>query len=275
MDRCAVFVDAGYVYAAGGQLCCGTRSRKELKLEPKPLLELLAKEAAAATSMPVLRTYWYDAARDGIRTQEQRSIAALPDVKLRLGRLNGQNQQKGVDALIYRDMITLSQQRAVNDIVLLSGDEDLREGVRAAQDYGVRVVLIGIAADQGYNQSEELTYEADRLVTWNRDSLLPVFSLRPKAPQPNLSATVTITENSDLATTADYTVHAVEFAKQWMAAATEAEVLELRNDSPRIPRPLDVELMLHVEQKVGATLAEAETARRKVRAAWWRAIGNA
>jgi hypothetical protein len=27
MDRCAIMVDAGYVYAAGGILCCDTPSR--------------------------------------------------------------------------------------------------------------------------------------------------------------------------------------------------------------------------------------------------------
>ena len=72
---------------------------------------------------PTLRLYWYDAAKDGIRTAEQLKIAELPQVKLRLGRLNSQRQQKGVDALIYRDMITLAQNRAVTQMVLVSGDE--------------------------------------------------------------------------------------------------------------------------------------------------------
>jgi len=44
---------------------------------------------------PILRTYWYDAAQDGIPTSEQLVIASLPFVKLRLGRLSGGHQKGG------------------------------------------------------------------------------------------------------------------------------------------------------------------------------------
>lgn len=173
MDRCAVLVDAGYLFAEGGKLCCGTPARGRSALRPFLAVELLQKVALETTQLPVLRTYWYDGARDGIRTQEQREVAGLPNVKLRLGRLNASNKQKGVDALIYRDLITLAQHRAISDAVLLSGDEDLREGVRAAQDYGVRVVLVGIAcADgNGHNQSEELVLDADHLAVLSKPQL--------------------------------------------------------------------------------------------------------
>jgi hypothetical protein len=46
-------------------------------------VELLQAVALQTTQLPVLRTYWYDAARDGIRTQEQREVAGLANVKLR------------------------------------------------------------------------------------------------------------------------------------------------------------------------------------------------
>jgi len=130
MDRCAVLVDAGYLYAEGGKLCCGTRGRGRSALQPSLAVKLLEKVALETTQLPVLRTYWYDGARHGIRTQEQREVAGLPNVKLRLGRLNANNEQKGVDALIYHDLMTLAQHRAVSDAVLLSGDGDLCEGVR-------------------------------------------------------------------------------------------------------------------------------------------------
>jgi hypothetical protein len=93
MDRCAVLVDAGYLYAEGGKLCCGTPARGHSALQPFLAVELLQKVALETTQLPVLRTYWYDGARDGIRTQEQREVAGLPNVKLRLGRLNTRNQQ--------------------------------------------------------------------------------------------------------------------------------------------------------------------------------------
>ena len=87
-------------------------------------------------------------------------------MKLRLGRLNTNNQQKGVDALIYRDLMTLASERAVTDAFLISGDEDLREGVKAAQDRGVRVVLVGIETTSGFNQSRQgFVSEADELIT--------------------------------------------------------------------------------------------------------------
>ena len=85
----------------------------------------------------------------------------MPNVKLRLGRINAKNQQKGVDALIYRDLTTLARERAICDAFLLAGDEDLREGVKAAQDMGVRVTLIGI------DQNEPLRHTA-REAFWNR-----------------------------------------------------------------------------------------------------------
>ena len=62
-------------------------------------------------------------------------------------------------------MITLAQHQAITEVVLVSGDEDLHEAVRTVQDYGVRVVLVGITAARGFNQSRELVCEADRLWT--------------------------------------------------------------------------------------------------------------
>lgn len=268
MDRCAVFVDAGYVYAAGGKLCCNTRSRKEMQLDAKPLVDLLTDAAEEVTGVQVLRTYWYDGAKDSIRTQEQRAIAALPDVKLRLGRLNGRNEQKGVDALIYRDMITLAQLRAVSDIVLVSGDEDLREGVRAAQDYGVRVVLVGITAERGYNQSEELTYEADRLITLDRADLASSFSAR--IPVEAAEGNVPVVPVASSA----HEAYAVEFAEQWLSAAQDAEVLELLAVKPRIPRPLDIELMSYVTTRLGVSIEDEDAVRRDVRATWWGEVGR-
>ena len=72
---------------------------------------------------------------------DQQVIAGLPRVKLRLGRLvarKGGVEQKGVDSLIVHDLITLVHERAAATMFLLAGDEDLREGVAAAQHLGVQ-----------------------------------------------------------------------------------------------------------------------------------------
>ena len=54
--------------------------------------------ATKASRLPALRTYWYDGARDRIPTAEHQMIADLPNVKLRLGRLNKNNQRRSGDA---------------------------------------------------------------------------------------------------------------------------------------------------------------------------------
>src|SRR5207244_3060826 len=73
----------------------------------------------------LLRVYWYDAARDRVPTIDQRVIAQMPWVKLRLGNLNARGQQKGVDAQIRADMEALARHRAITDAVLIAGDEDM------------------------------------------------------------------------------------------------------------------------------------------------------
>jgi uncharacterized LabA/DUF88 family protein len=79
-------------------------------------------------------------------------LAHLDNVKVRLGFVNSVGEQKGVDSLIVTDMIALARNRAVSDAVLVSGDEDLRVGVQQAQEFGVRVHLVGIKPSGG-NQS--------------------------------------------------------------------------------------------------------------------------
>lgn len=263
------------LYAEGGKLCCGTPSRTHSVLQPALAVDLLQNLAWATTRVPVLRTYWYDGARDGIRTQEQRKVAELPNVKLRLGRLNVNNQQKGVDALIYRDLITLAQHRAVSDAVLLSGDEDLREGVRAAQDFGVRVVLVGIAcADgKGNNQSEELVLDADHLVILNKSQLEPMFARRsPVAtesapPHPGMTRDKSKVEISPAGA-------AAAFARAWLSAATAAEIADLLVKRPAIPRLVDIELLTSVEQALKRPLKDDAQSRRAARSAFWGVIGG-
>lgn len=143
VDRCAVLVDAGYLLAEGGKAYCGVRGRARVECDYTGVASALARQCGALVNLPVLRTYWYDAARDGIPTGDHLTVASAPRVKLRLGRLSG-GRQKGVDSLIVHDLITLAHARAVCTMYLLGGDEDLREGVAAAQRLGVQVIVLGI-----------------------------------------------------------------------------------------------------------------------------------
>lgn len=45
MDRYATFVDSGYVFVAGGELCCGTGDRKRFDLDVPKLRDHLNRIA--------------------------------------------------------------------------------------------------------------------------------------------------------------------------------------------------------------------------------------
>jgi len=176
VDRSAIFVDAGYLLAEGGRLTCGTTSRAGFHCDYAALAAALARWVRNHSGgLETLRTYWYDGAARGIPTADHERIGGLSYVKVRLGRVS-QGQQKGVDALIYRDLMTLARERAIARAYLLSGDEDLREGVVAAQDMGVQVVLLGVPTQQRTNQSAALVREADEHVVLEKDFWAPFFS---------------------------------------------------------------------------------------------------
>src|ERR1051326_5192634 len=92
------------------------------------------------------------------------AVSSLQGVQLRLGRLTRAGQ-KGVDSRIVRDLIVLSRNRGITDAFLLSGDDDLREGVMEAQEVGVRVTLVGVAPLTGFqNQAPSLVRAADATI---------------------------------------------------------------------------------------------------------------
>ena len=123
----------------------------------------------------LLRIYWYDGAISQVLSPEHRKIADTDNVKLRLGAVSPFGKQKGVDSLLVTDLIELARNRAISDVVILSGDEDIRIGVQIAQGYGVRVHLIGIAADQ--NQSQLLRHESDTTTEWSKSDVEGCLSL--------------------------------------------------------------------------------------------------
>ncbi|MCX5479705.1 NYN domain-containing protein [Kaistia geumhonensis] len=186
MDRVAIFVDAGYLFAQGSVALSGSRVRRErLALEPVAAVHALKSIAAEqASDCRILRIYWYDGALGGPRaTAEQSHIANLDDVKLRLGMVNGVGEQKGVDSLIVTDLIELARLKSISDAVLLSGDEDVRVGVQIAQNYGVRLHLLGIEPARG-SQSANLLQEADTTREWSRDTIASFLSIKPETPIP-------------------------------------------------------------------------------------------
>lgn len=175
MDRCAVLVDAGYVLAAAANVVSGDPGRPGIEVDYPGLVTALTERAAAETGLPVLRVYWYDAAPATGPTRDQRLLRVLDGVKLRLGKLvrrdDGKFEQKGVDTFLHADLTGLARKRAVADVVLVSGDEDLLHAVEEAQEYGTRIHLWGAASD--YNQSLELIAAVDKSMTLSEEWLKP------------------------------------------------------------------------------------------------------
>lgn len=179
--RAAVFVDAGYLFAQGSTLLAGSRQPREcLALDIPKLVAALKEAARDSCSFPLLRIYWYDAMRLGRPAPEQSALADANDIKLRLGQINSAGEQKGVDALIITDLAQLARNHAITDAVLLSGDEDVRVGVVLAQEFGVRVHLLGIQPARA-NQSRALRQEADTTAEWDEATIRSFLSYSPPA----------------------------------------------------------------------------------------------
>jgi uncharacterized LabA/DUF88 family protein len=187
LARYAIMIDVGYIYAAAGELLFSVGSRREYRVDTDKLIQALTRHADGLVRGELLRVYWYDAARDRVPTIDQRVIAQMARVKLRLGNLNARGQQKGVDAQIRADMEALARHRAITDAVLVAGDEDMVPAVEAAQAYGVRVHLWGVEPPFGTNQAERLVWESDTVEVLDRAFLEPYFTRIPP-PEPVPSA---------------------------------------------------------------------------------------
>ncbi|GAA4589963.1 hypothetical protein GCM10023194_45580 [Planotetraspora phitsanulokensis] len=176
MDRCALFVDAGYLLADGAMAVHGTRHREAVSWDFPGLLQLLTNLSRERTGLPMLRCYWYEATVEGRRTPEHDVLADIPGLKLRLGRIRP-GRREGVDAQVHRDLMTLARNNAVCDAVVVSGDEDLAQVVSDAQDLGIRVTVVHIAADGSWAVSRTLRQECDDLIEVGSGHLRPYVSL--------------------------------------------------------------------------------------------------
>ncbi|MGW0593544.1 NYN domain-containing protein [Streptosporangium sp. NPDC002607] len=176
MDRCALFVDAGYLLSDGAMAVHGTRHREAVSWDYPGLLQLLNKLSRERTGLPLLRCYWYEATVEGRRTPEHDTLADIPGLKLRLSRIRP-GRREGVDAQVHRDLMTLARNGAVCDAVVVSGDEDLAQVVCDAQDLGIRVTVVHISADGSWAVSRTLRQECDDLIEIGAGQLRPHVSL--------------------------------------------------------------------------------------------------
>ena len=75
--------------------------------------------------------------------------------------LRAELEQKGVDTLMTLDLVSLSRDRVVDAVLLVSGDRDLAEAVRVAQGSGCKIVP---AHPRGAGVAIELRQLADAQV---------------------------------------------------------------------------------------------------------------
>ncbi|MCX4669765.1 NYN domain-containing protein [Streptomyces sp. NBC_01381] len=260
----AIFVDAGYVYAAAGRLAVGTEDRRAFDLDAEGLIEAFIDKARTIfADSRLLRVYWYDGARRRIHTMEQQSIAELPDVKVRLGNLNANNQQKGVDSLIRTDLESLARHRAISDAALIGGDEDLVSAVEAAQGYGARVHLWGIeAAEGGRNQAEPLLWEVDSQRTFDLDFFKPYVSRRTVAATYETLGTPRPSRE-------DVRFVGAQIAAKWLAARGREALVDLLPGHPYLPGSVDQELLVEAEKLLAYSLRGQSDLRRALRDGFW------
>ncbi|WP_179817380.1 NYN domain-containing protein [Allostreptomyces psammosilenae] len=272
----AIFVDVGYVYAAAGRLIVGTEDRKAFLVDAEALIEAFIEEARTIfRDSRLLRVYWYDGARQRVPTVEQRQIAELPDVKVRLGNLNAHNQQKGVDSLIRGDLESLARHRAISDAVLISGDEDLVSVVEAAQNYGTRVHLWGVQADYGKNQADPLLWEVDSQRTFDRAFCLPHITRRAArvaaagvtgGPGP---AAGQVGDEGPVPSRDDVRFVGARVAAQWLATRGRDNVADLLPGYPMLPGTIDQELLVEAEGMLQHSLRGHGDLRRVLRDGFW------
>lgn len=164
-SRCALYVDAGYLLAAAATRVTGTSLRGGIKADHDRLIKALVAHAEDSSKLPLMRVHWYDSARSGVPDETQEKIGLLSQVKLRLGRIGFDGEQKGVDLRIGLDLVAHAFRAAVEIMFLVSGDDDLTGAVEEAQAYGVQVVILAVPNKEGepHGVSRHLRTAADRV----------------------------------------------------------------------------------------------------------------
>lgn len=187
-NKIAVLVDAGYFYAQASEALFGnTRRRDELELDERKALIVLAEFAQSAfPGREVLRIYWYDAPpnRGQAMSASQEKLGMSEGVKLRMGKLNGNGQQKGVDALICHDLVELARNGAADSFLLVSGDEDLHLSMEQAQGLGAQVKILGIGPGNA-SISQDMAMSSDGVRKMGRDVVEMILSLRGQSQHGN------------------------------------------------------------------------------------------
>lgn len=176
--------------------------------------------------------------------------------------MNQQGQQKGVDSLVVTDLINLARNRAMADALLLTGDEDIRVGVQQAQEFGVRVHLIGIAPARD-NQSGFLVQEADSVRELTADEVQTFLRRTPEPVTP--LAPVVVSAAATRPTITSLEDVAKRIANELNPEEMDAVLKESVGGS--VPSQIDRRLLVAGTQATGGVQLTPEQ-KRRVRAAF-------
>jgi uncharacterized LabA/DUF88 family protein len=255
VERWGLFVDAGWLFAAGATLAFGEPvQRSEIGWQPEVMIPDLIQESrrCIGASPELLRCYWYDGAPNRMPTPQQNEVARMEDVKLRLGR-TARGGQKGVDGLLIHDLITLSFRQSITDAVLVTGDEDMLEAVESAQRSGTRVhpleIPIGGIADPLLNAVDRrvLIDSAfmDGRLEWldapQRDPIDLTSHRQPPPPEQRpawMDADSAVSASPGAVLIAEVQELAQDFALEWAHKNSPEDRAELLADRPNWRRTL-------------------------------------
>ena len=86
-----------------------------------------------------------------------------------------ERKQKGVDTLVALDLVRLAGRGVYNTAVLISGDRDLAEPIRTAQDLGTQLI---VATPDRWSVARELTELADEVIEFDEEDLHRILPRR-------------------------------------------------------------------------------------------------
>lgn len=263
--RYAVFADAGYLWVQFGQILKGEPlARTRIEVDPRKMADaLLAKAESLFPGKEFLRVYWYDGnIGPNLPIEFNRSLAAVDGFKLRYGTINTAGQQKGVDGLLMADLLSLAQNHAISDALLISGDGDLAPGVAAAQAFGIRVHRLELGPSQA--TSPMLRNEVDANSVWETDAIREFIALTPAAEQESPKEAL---------------LPAGVMDAFWQSLTPEERHALASESGADIPGAIDKKLLFHVKCAIGRMLTDAERAEArtdlKTRSAAFSASGEA
>ncbi len=187
MDRCAIFIDGGY-------LAVILRRKGNPKIDFKKLSERLSKDMAH------LRTYYYTSmpfqSTPPTNDEKQRYSTAhrfvnqlknIPRFEVKLGRLQKTTDndhvrytQQGVDMMLGVDLVRMSWDKQIQKAIIMTADSDFVYAVQAAKDAGV-ITQLCYASELPVNQS--LLDVFDESILFTQD-IIDVCAYNPRSKYP-------------------------------------------------------------------------------------------